>query len=67
MRVMMSAARVASVTVRSAACRASSRSGSVRLSQRTHVLASAMAAAIGWLISCAIDAVSSPIVITCAR
>ena len=67
---MMSAARLASLIISDAASRASGRSGSSRSINRTHVSAFVTAAPIGCLISCASEAVSSPMVLTrfmCAR
>ena len=55
-----STARPAARTMREVAARASSRSGSSRLSQRRHALPLVAMAASGWLISCAMDAASSP-------
>src|SRR6266481_2771300 len=67
---MMSAARVTSLTILDAASHASGTSGASRPSHRKQVLALVTAAEIGCLISCASDAVNSPIVVTllkCAR
>jgi NADP-dependent 3-hydroxy acid dehydrogenase YdfG len=59
MRLIMSAARVASLTILDAASRASSTSGGSRASHRRQVLEFVTAAAIGWLTSWASEAVNS--------
>src|SRR5882672_2952639 len=64
MRWMTSPARCPSATMASNTSRTCSRSGSAAASQLRHALASATIAASGWLVSCAIDAASSPSVVT---
>src|SRR5471032_2009771 len=61
---MMSPARRPAVTIMSKACRTCSRSGSSRLSQCRPAPALSTMADSGWLTSCAIEAASSPIVVT---
>ena len=63
-RLMISAARVASLTILAAVWRASSMSGCSRESHRTQVFASVTAAAIGCLISWASEAANSLMVVT---
>src|SRR5271166_2607656 len=63
-RRMTSAARLPSSIMRSTAPRTSSRSGTSRASQRRHAPPLATMAASGWLTSWAIEAVSSPKVVT---
>ena len=62
-RLTISFARLPSCTILDAAARTSSKSGSSRASHRKQVLALVMTAAIGCLISCASEAVSSPMLL----
>lgn len=64
MRLMISLARLPSLTMRSRASRASVMFGGWPASQRRPALALVTTAASGWLISCAIEAVISPSVVT---
>ena len=62
-RRITSPARFPSRTIRRAASRASSRSGTSLASQRRHALPLLTMPESGWLTSCAIEAVSSPMVV----